>query len=129
MKNTPIDRHIVDSLVNELGICDLGQASIREIVKLVNGIEQATGESFIRMEMGVPGLEPVDVGTAAEIEALQRGVASKYANIEGIPEFKQEAARFCKLFLDVDVSPQSCMPLIMVCSRSPLRVYSFGSSQ
>jgi aspartate/methionine/tyrosine aminotransferase len=113
MKNqTPINPDIVDSMVNELGIADLGQAKIREIVKLVNTIEEASGEQYIRMEMGVPGLEPAGVGTEAEIEALKRGVASKYANIEGIPELKKEASRFVKLFLDLDVSPQSCIPTV-----------------
>ncbi len=111
-KPTPIDRNIVDSRVNELGICNLGQAKIREIVKLVNGIEQASGEKFIRMEMGVPGLEPAGLGTEAEIEALKQGVASKYANIEGIPELKQEISRFVKLFLGIDVSPESCIPTV-----------------
>lgn len=102
----------MDSKVSELGICDLGIAKIREIVKLVNTIEQASGEKYIRMEMGVPGLEPASVGTEAEIEALKNGVASKYANIEGIPEFKNEAARFVKLFLGLDVSPGSCIPTV-----------------
>ncbi len=109
---TPIDRNIVDSNINELGIPELGQAKIREIVKLVNGIEEASGDKFIRMEMGVPGLEPASVGTEAEIEALKQGVASKYANIEGIPELKKEISRFVKLFLDLDVSPGSCIPTV-----------------
>ncbi len=109
---TLIDSNIVDSRNNELGICDLGKAKIREIVKLVNGIEEVSGEKFIRMEMGVPGLEPASVGTEAEIEALKRGVASKYANIEGIPELKKEISRFVKLFLDLDVSPGSCIPTV-----------------
>lgn len=109
---TLIDSNIVDSRINELGMCDLGKAKIREIVKLVNGIEEVSGEKFIRMEMGVPGLEPASVGTEAEIEALKRGVASKYANIEGIPELKKEISRFVKLFLDLDVSPGSCIPTV-----------------
>jgi aspartate/methionine/tyrosine aminotransferase len=79
---------------------------------VVNEIEQATGEQFIRMEMGVPGLEPASVGTEAEIRALENGVASKYANMEGIAELKQEISRFCKLFLDLDVSPTSCVPTV-----------------
>lgn len=109
MSQTPINRHIVDARINDLGIADLGTATIREIVKLVNNIEAATGEPYIRMEMGVPGLEPAAVGTEAEIKALRQGVASRYANIEGIPELKNEISRFCKLFLDIDVSPQSCI--------------------
>ncbi|MEI3153775.1 MAG: hypothetical protein V8S95_00625 [Odoribacter sp.] len=38
-------------------------------------MEKATGEKFIRMEMGVPGLSPSRIGTEAEIQALQQGVA------------------------------------------------------
>ena len=90
----------MDSKIKELGICNLGVAKIREVVKRVNGIQELSGEKFIRREMGVPGLEPASVGTEAEIQALKNGVASKYANIEGIPEFKHEVSRFVKLFLD-----------------------------
>ena len=111
-KETPIDHNIVTSKINELGLCDLGKAKIREIVKIVNEIEQASGEQFIRMEMGVPGLEPASVGTEAEIQALKNGVASKYANIEGIPGLKSEISRFCKLFLDLDISPAACIPTV-----------------
>ncbi len=111
-KQTPIDRNLVDEKIHELGLRSLGEAKIREIVKLVNGIEEESGENFIRMEMGVPGLEPVSVGTQAEIDALERGVASKYANIEGIPEIKFEISRFVKLFLNLDVSPESCIPTV-----------------
>jgi len=111
-RETPIDFHIVTSKINELGICDLGQAKIREIVKVVNEIQAVTGDEFIRMEMGVPGLEPASVGTEAEIRALENGVASQYANMEGVAELKQEISRFCKLFLDLDVSPTSCVPTV-----------------
>ena len=111
-RETPIDYHIVTSKINELGICDLGLAKIREIVKVVNEIESATGDKFIRMEMGVPGLEPASVGTEAEIRALENGVASKYANMEGVAELKQEISRFCKLFLDLEVSPTSCVATV-----------------
>jgi aspartate/methionine/tyrosine aminotransferase len=109
MNHFLISHEIVDAKILELGISDLGTAKIREIVKLVNDLEAATGVNYIRMEMGVPGLEPNPVGTQAEIEALKRGVASSYANIEGIAEVKREISRFCKLFLDIDVSPQSCI--------------------
>ena len=39
-------------------------------------------------------------------------MASIYPNIEGIPELKEEAARFVKLFLDVDVEPVHCVPTV-----------------
>jgi len=108
--DTPINQEIVKQEIEASGLKDLGHAKIREIVKLVNKIEARTGEKYIRMEMGVPGLAPPDIGTEAEIEALRRGVASKYASIEGIPELKDEASRFIKLFIDTDIDAECCVP-------------------
>jgi aspartate/methionine/tyrosine aminotransferase len=110
MKNTPIDEKTVSKAIISSGITDLGHASIREIVKLVNILIKETGVEFIRMEMGVPGLPSAAVGVKAEIEALQKGVASDYPDIEGLPGLKTEAARFVKLFLDLDVSSSCCVP-------------------
>jgi aspartate/methionine/tyrosine aminotransferase len=111
-KDTPIPYDIVRSKIKETDIEEIGSARIREIVKLVNDIEEASGQKFIRMEMGVPGLEPASVATEAEIEALKRGVASKYPNIEGVPELKQEISRFSNLFLDLEIPPKCCLPTV-----------------
>ncbi|MDY7029630.1 MAG: pyridoxal phosphate-dependent aminotransferase [Spirochaetota bacterium] len=111
-KNTPINAEVVSRKIKESGLTDMGQASIREIVRLVFDIEAETGDKYIRMEMGVPGLPAPEIGINAQIEALKKGVASKYAMIDGLPELKQETARFAKLFLDIDVSPESCLPTV-----------------
>ena len=111
-KNTPIDFKIVKQKIKASGLSEIGKGSIREIVRLVNEIELATGKEFVRMEMGVPGLSPARAGVNAEIEALKRGVASKYPMIEGVKELKEEISRFVKLFLNVDVSPQGCIPTV-----------------
>jgi len=111
-KNTSIDYQTVAEKIKNSGLKTVGRSSIREIVRLVNEIEQATGEKFIRMEMGVPGLAPPEVGTQAEIEALKSGVASKYPMIEGVAHLKDEIARFVKNFLDIDVSRNSCIPTV-----------------
>ena len=111
-KNTPIDSQVVQRLVKESGLPKIGKATIREIVRLVNRIEEATGEKFVRMEMGVPGLPPPQAGIEAEIEALKKGVASKYPMIEGVKELKDEISRFVKLFLNIDVSPEGCIPTV-----------------
>jgi aspartate/methionine/tyrosine aminotransferase len=105
-----IDKKIVDSKLSALNITDMNKASIREVVQIVDMIEGETGEKYVRMEMGVPGLPPAQVGTEAEIEALKKGVASIYPNINGIPELKIEAARFVKNFLNIDVKPENCVP-------------------
>ena len=90
---------------------DFGKATIREVVAIATELEQRTGSEFIHMEMGVPGLKPAEVGVKAEIAALEQGVASIYPNINGLPELKKQASRFVKAFIDVDVSPEGCVPV------------------
>ncbi|MFN8241445.1 MAG: pyridoxal phosphate-dependent aminotransferase [Bacteroidales bacterium] len=111
-KETPVDSDIVKSKIIESGLTNLGIASIREVVKLVNQIEKESGVRYVRMEMGVPGLLPPSLGIEAEIEALRRGVASEYPNIEGIRPLKEETSRFLKLFLDVSIDPRGCVPTV-----------------
>ena len=55
MKPTPIETKVVHEVIDAFGIHPAGNATIRELVKIVNDIERITGEKFIRMEMGVPG--------------------------------------------------------------------------
>jgi aspartate/methionine/tyrosine aminotransferase len=112
VKDTPIDFDIVTDKMNELNVQSVGKATIREIKRLVDNIETATGKKFVRMEMGVPGLPPAQVGTDAEIEALQRGVAAIYPDIDGIPALKKEVSLFVKNFLNIDVDPAGCIPTV-----------------
>ena len=109
---TPIPRHIVDRAKHESGLIDIGRASIREVLGLVYKIEQASGLEFVKMEMGIPGLPASPVGIEAQIRALQNGVASGYSLMDGIRELKEEASRFAKLFLNIDVSPAGCVPTV-----------------
>lgn len=110
MKATPIDSVIVDEKIQASGLNSIGRASIREIRTLINEIELASGEKFIRMEMGIPGLPAAKIGIEAEKKALDDGCASFYPDIQGIPELKSEISRFVKLFLDLDVDASGCLP-------------------
>lgn len=110
MNSIPISRELVRDIMIRTGIPSLGMASIREIVNIVNLIEEASGVSFIRMEMGVPGMPPPEVATKAEIEALKQGVAAFYPPIEGVKALKEETSRFVKLFLDVEINAAGCIP-------------------
>lgn len=112
MKQTPIDYNIVSKKIKESGIPEIGKAKIREIVRIVNEIEKESGEKFIRMEMGVPSLQPPRMAIDAEIEALNNGVASKYPMIDGIPQLKTEISKFVKNFLDIDVDEMGCVPTV-----------------
>ncbi len=78
--------------------------------------------------MGVPGLDAANVGVEAEIKALKRGVASKYVNIEGIPEFKDEVKCFVKLFLDVDGLRDDCLPTVGSTSASFTSFMTLGNA-
>jgi len=109
-QNTPIDYQIVSQKLKENKLDSIGKASIREIKKLIDEIERAAGTKFVRMEMGVPGLPPTKVGVEAEIEALKKGVAAIYPDIFGIQPLKIETSRFVKLFMDIDVDPEGCIP-------------------
>lgn len=112
MEKTPFKKEIIESKIKELRIADPGKASIREIVALVNMVEEETGEKYVRMEMGVPGLPPSQIGVDAEIEALKRGVAAIYPMVDGIRPLKEEAGRFVKNFLDIAVSAKGCIPTV-----------------
>jgi aspartate/methionine/tyrosine aminotransferase len=112
MDNSPLNKAVVDSKIAQLRIPDVGKASIREIVALVNLVEEETGLKYIRMEMGVPGLPPSQIGVNAEIEALKNGVAAIYPMVDGIKTLKEEASKFIKNFLDIDIAPKGCIATV-----------------
>ena len=109
--NTPISREVAEEVIARWNIDDFSRATIREIKGIAAQIETASGVEFIKMEMGVPGLPPSAVGVKAEIAALEKGVASIYPDIDGLPELKKEASRFVKAFVDADVAPTGIVPV------------------
>lgn len=109
---SPIDPKIVKQEIDAMGLESVGLASIRELNRIVNNIEAASGERFIRMEMGIPGFDPPRIAIDAEIEALKLGVGSKYPPFDGVPELKAEIATFVKNFINVDIDPVSCFPTV-----------------
>ena len=109
--NTPIKKEIVDGLISELGIKDFAKATIREVKQVAAKAEKASGVEFIKMEMGIPGLPAAQVGVDAQIKALQDGIAHSYPDIQGAPVLKQEASRFVKAFIGVDIAPEGCVPV------------------
>ncbi len=112
MSNTPIKQEIVEKNLQLSGIKNVGTASIREIKKLINMIEKESGEQFVRMEMGIPGIPPCAVGVEAQIAALREGCASIYPDIEGTVNLKQEMSKFIKNFLNLNVAPDGCIPTV-----------------
>lgn len=111
MQNRVYSQELVDRVVDELKITDLEQATIGQVVLLASRLEELTGIPFIRMDQGVPGLEPCRIGTEAEKQALDTWIPAIYPAAEGIPKLKTEASRFVKAFLDVDISAAACVPV------------------
>ena len=99
MSKIPFDKNLVDSIIAKNKIKEIGAASIREVKKVINDVEEATGERFIRMEMGIPGLPPVKLGVDAQVKALQDGIAAIYPDIYGTENLKNETSRFVKNFI------------------------------
>ncbi len=107
-----LDRKLVDKIIDSYKSPDFSWATIREIKSIAAQAEAETGMEFIKLEMGVPGLPPSEVGVRAEIEALENGVAGVYPDMEGIAPLKKEASRFLKAFVGVDIAPAGCVPVV-----------------
>ena len=103
---------LVNKAVQDLHIANLSSATIGEVLLVAQYLEKETGIPFVRMDQGSPGLPVNRYGVEAEKAALDRGVGSQYPAASGVPELKQEASRFVKAFLDIDVSARSCVPTV-----------------
>lgn len=112
MQNNIVPAETTKKVFSESGIACIGKAGIREINKLARDLEAASGVKFIHMEIGNPGLPAAQAGIEAQIKALQDGVAANYPPIDGAPILKNEASRFIKNFLDLDVAPANCIPTV-----------------
>ena len=89
-------------MVDELKITDLEQATIGQVVLLASRLEELTGIPFIRMDQGVPGLEPW-IGTEAEKQALIFDSAiypwrSKYSELKTEETVSWKSFSGCRYF-------------------------------
>ena len=108
----PFSEQLVSQVLSGIEIHDISRATIRQVVRASEEIERQTGEKFVHFEMGSPGLPPEQAGVEAQIKALRSGVASGYPNISGIAPLKENASKFIRAFLDIDISPSSCVPTV-----------------
>lgn len=113
-------------------VADLSHATIGETLLVAQYLEQKTGIPFIRMDQGSPGLPANRYGIEAEKRALDSGIGSQYPAAAGVKELKEAASRFVKAFIDIDITPRSCVPtvgsvagsfggFIACCQRDPLK--------
>ena len=112
MKHQVFDDELVKRVVKELNIANLSNATIGEILLVASRLESITGIPFIRMDQGSPGLPANKIGIEAEKAALDKGVGSQYPAAAGVQELKEQASRFVKAFIDIDISARSCIPTV-----------------
>ena len=108
--NRVFAKELVDEIVAQLNIADLENATIGEVLLVASALEERTGIPFIRMDQGSPGLPPNRIGIEAEKAALESGIVSQYPAAAGVAELKEQASRFVKAFLDIDISARACIP-------------------
>lgn len=108
----PIEQETLDMIIGKSGIVDIKTATIRQICALAAALEKSSGEKFVHLEIGNPGLPPEEIGVEAEIQSLRQGIANKYPNINGIPALKEAGSKFLKAFFDIDVAPNGIVPTV-----------------
>lgn len=108
----PLDKDTIEKTLREFEIPDITTATIRQIGAVGARLEKLAGEEIVHLEIGNPGLPAEQIGIEAEIDALRKGVANQYPNIAGIQPLKENASRFIKAFLDVDVDPTGIVPTV-----------------
>lgn len=112
MSNFPVGNEMLDGILDKLMIPDISSATIRQICAVAGELEKATGEKFIHLEIGNPGIPAEEIGIKCEAEALKMGIANKYPDISGIPQLKKAGKDFVKAFLDVDIEDKCVIPTV-----------------
>lgn len=108
----PLTHTIIDTALQETDITNIGAATIRQIGSLARCLERISGERFVHLQIGNPGLPPNEIGIKAEIDALRCGVAGHYPIINGIPQLKEAGSRFIKAFMNLDIDPAGIIPTV-----------------
>ena len=75
MSNYPISLMEFSDVLRKMDISDISVASIRQCQAVGQEIEGITGEPFVHLEMGIPGINLHDIGVNAQEKALEMGKA------------------------------------------------------
>lgn len=108
----PISRQSIDEVMQRLDIADIGRTTIRQCVNVSHELEGISGEKFIHLEFGIPGLNACRIGLDAQKKALDSGDAAVYPPSCGVSKLKENGSRFIKAFVGVDISPEGIVPTV-----------------
>ena len=107
-----ISKASLDEVLRGMNINDISKATIRQCVNTAQELERVSGESFIHLEFGVPGIKASQFGVDMQKLALDAGIAAVYPPTAGIPEFKWNASAFIKAFVGIDIFPDCVVPTV-----------------
>jgi hypothetical protein len=82
---TPISGTIVREKIRESKLACVGLASIRELNRLVGEIEEESGQRFIRMEMGIPGMTPPEIAVEGRSVPSKKALARFTHRLTALP--------------------------------------------
>ena len=111
MKNTPIERKLIDETIADFHITDFAKATIREVKAIASNAEAASGVEFIKMEMGVPGLPPSAVGVKSRWRHYRMELPAYIRILTDFPALKKEAAFYQSLYQTARLSSEGCVPV------------------
>ena len=112
MSKFPIPSSKFSDLLRNMDISDISLATIRQCQSVGQELEAMTNEPIVHLEMGIPGINVHHIGTNAQKEALDKGKAKLYPAAGGIKSLKENASRFIKAFVDVDIDPLCIIPTV-----------------
>ena len=108
--STLISAAQVEAAKAQLRIDHLENASIRQLVMLINQLESDSGQSFVRMELGVPGLAPAQRAIEAEKAVLDSIKVTQYPALNGTAELREALSAYFKAFMNVEIEADNCVP-------------------
>ena len=108
----PISEKDLQNVLKDMDISDINHATIRQCVNVAHELEHISGDKFVHLEFGIPGINACKVGVEAQKKALDEGVASIYPPASGTTELKQNGARFVKAFTGIDIHPEGIVPTV-----------------
>lgn len=62
----PVSRQSIDEVLRRLDIADIGRTTIRQCVNVSHELEKLSGEKFVHLEFGIPGLNACQIGIDAQ---------------------------------------------------------------
>ena len=66
----PISEKDLQNVLKDMDISDINHATIRQCVNVAHELEHISGDKFVHLEFGIPGINACEVGIAAQKKAL-----------------------------------------------------------